>query len=181
MSTAEKIKFLELAGAGSTTHSKKALLDHLVGTHSLLESWNCRASLCDAGLFHSVYGTEHFGVACLAPADRHKVKALIGEEAEELAWLFGILDRKSFDENIFRSDGFKVRNRGNGEVIILDVEKWKDLVTLTFANTLEAIPRLNWVTRRSCRSYLWTLYRSAPGVAQDALRNATPPVWEFWR
>src|SRR5437899_12105939 len=36
------------------------LLDHLVDTARLLQSWGCEEALWRAGLFHSIYGTQAF-------------------------------------------------------------------------------------------------------------------------
>jgi hypothetical protein len=54
-----RIQFREAAGIGRMKHSERGLLQHLLGTHALLGDWGARTALCDAGLFHSVYGTEH--------------------------------------------------------------------------------------------------------------------------
>jgi hypothetical protein len=47
---------LREANTEGMQHSDRGLLDHLFGTRQLLVEWEARAALCDAGLFHSVYG-----------------------------------------------------------------------------------------------------------------------------
>ena len=54
------IAYLRSRGAAETSHSNRMLLKHLIGTWEQLAIWGARRTLCDAGLFHSVYGTEHF-------------------------------------------------------------------------------------------------------------------------
>ena len=42
-------------------------LEHLSGVQDVLQSWNEPEYVCNAGLFHSVYGTELFQVCLLLP------------------------------------------------------------------------------------------------------------------
>jgi len=89
----ERINFLRTAKIDTTAHSGRGLLDHLLGTGALLLEWNARPALCDDGLFHSVYGTEHFLPATVPLGMRAEVQELIGAEAEELAWFFCVMER----------------------------------------------------------------------------------------
>jgi hypothetical protein len=177
-----RLAFLRSIHVDSVEHSQRNLLDHLSGTHALLVAWNERPAICDAGLFHSVYGTEHFGTASIPLSQREQVKEIIGPEAERLAWLFGIMRRETFDENINRPSGFSIEHRLTGERIPLTREDIRDLVTLSFANTLEALPRLSWRLRRACRHYLTGLQPFAPTAAQQALQATNNhPAWQFWK
>src|SRR6476646_4016281 len=115
----EKIRFLTKNAADTIPHSGRTLLDHLIGTHDLLETWPRREAVCDAGLFHSIYGTEHLPKVTVAPSMRFLVRKLIGDEAEKLAWIFGALQRESFDQNIPRRSGYSVLDRTNGKTIPL--------------------------------------------------------------
>jgi hypothetical protein len=74
-------------------HSKRTLYDHLVGTHDLLRKWGADDRVCDAGLFHSIYGTARFVRAAMSIYDRDIIKNLIGVDAERLVYLFCVLDR----------------------------------------------------------------------------------------
>lgn len=177
----QRVRFLRAAGTAALGHPGGVLLDHLLGTRGLLLEWGERPALCDAGLFHSAYGTEHYLPAAIPLAMRAEVAALIGSEAEGLAWLFCVLDRESLDRNVGQSDGLRVRDRLTGEWLPLTRGQFSDLVTLSFANTLEALPRLPWQLRRACRSYLAGLRGSAPPAARRALDDASGRWWEFWR
>ncbi|HTG45885.1 MAG TPA: hypothetical protein VK633_15300 [Verrucomicrobiae bacterium] len=177
----EKIAFLESFDAGAKAHTNGALLQHLIGTHDLLKKWQCRTVVCEAGLFHSIYGTERFEEATVPLTERHVVRELIGEEAEYLAWLFCLADSESFNENLTRIGGFRVRERTEGETIHLSNEEWRDLSLLTFANAFEAIPRVGWRVRRNIRSYLDRLDHFVPPSAQQALHGVLPPWWQFWK
>src|SRR4051812_35082482 len=112
-------------------HPGGVLLDHLLGTRCLLMEWAARPALCDAGLFHSVYGTEHYLPAAVPPGMRAEVAEMIGEEAEGLAWLFCVMDRDSFDANVGRTEGLGVRDRRTEEWIPLTRDQFADLVTLS--------------------------------------------------
>jgi hypothetical protein len=165
----EKIKFLKAQGAETQDYSGRPLLEHLRGTHDLLKAWHRRSTVCDAGLFHSVYGTEHFAPVTLESSLQFLVKKLIGEEAERLVWIFAVLDRESFDKNIPKKNGYSVVDRTNGKTIPLSSTEWLDLVDITFANTLEAMPHISWFLRRNCRKYLKQFGFVTPPPAKEAL------------
>jgi aspartate beta-hydroxylase len=86
--------FLELEGAANLRHAHgRTLLDHLVDTYAILRRWNQPVWLQHAGLIHSVYGTDAFEHHLLALARRAEVCELVGEQAERLAYLFGVTPR----------------------------------------------------------------------------------------
>jgi hypothetical protein len=98
---AQALVLLQSCGAHTSSHSGRTLMDHLVGTYSLLKSWQAPEKVCLAGLFHSIYGTNAFHRQSLSESERPKVQASIGMEAEELAWLFCNVERpKAFLEAI---------------------------------------------------------------------------------
>ena len=59
-STITKIDFLKRLGCEECLHGSDTLLHHLIGTHDLLKQWGAEEYVQDAGLYHSVYGTEYF-------------------------------------------------------------------------------------------------------------------------
>jgi hypothetical protein len=80
--------FLAARGAGERPHSGRNLLAHLAGTWRLLAQWGNPDSVCLAGLYHSVYGTNAFQHETLPLAERAAVQGLAGVEAEALAYVF---------------------------------------------------------------------------------------------
>ncbi len=68
----------------------------MAGTYAILRCWQQPKPVAIAGLCHSLYGTDAFDTACLGPQDRDRVKIVIGEEAEQLAFLFGAMRREAF-------------------------------------------------------------------------------------
>src|SRR5579885_269454 len=94
--TGARLELLRSLGFGELQHdSHVPFLSHLIGTRRLLASWGARPALCDAGLFHSVYGTEYFEPD--RTADRESVTAIIGAEAERIAWLWCNIERATLD------------------------------------------------------------------------------------
>jgi len=168
---ADKIAFLEQYGAGETAHSNADLLAHLKGVHDLLRTWGERDALCDAGLFHSVYGTDIFPTGTVPHEDRPAVQALIGEEAETIAYLFGTLTRGSIFDAAFDGAPFLLESRAGGTVAVTD-QQYADLAAITVANWLEQRPRFPQAKRMSrarefdaMREYLSPPARKALGEA----------------
>ena len=92
-------KYLDLLHALSTdesSHSGRTLLDHLKGTHDLLERWENPKEVCLGGLFHSIYGTQYYKVQSAGFGDRKRIADVIGSTAEKLAFLFCTTDRVGF-------------------------------------------------------------------------------------
>jgi hypothetical protein len=175
------LNFLLGARVAALDHSSSSLLDHLLGTRALLAAWGARRPVCDAGLFHSVYSTEAFAPMSVPLDQRDRVREVIGEEAERLAWLFCIMERASFDANMSRVEGLAVIHRLTGEQIPLSREEFEDLVNVSCANTLEAIPRLPWDQRRRCRAYLARYAPVALPAAIAALDASGGAWWQIWR
>lgn len=69
-----RLMFLRHHGADAMGHSHQTLLAHLCGTYALLHAWGQPAHVCDAGLFHSVYGTEVYRQVALPTTLRPEVK-----------------------------------------------------------------------------------------------------------
>jgi len=89
-----------------------------------------------AGAFHSVYGTEEFRSRTLPLSKRATLVALIGEEAEELVYLFGAADRRSFYS--FPNAGpFSVALPATGESVLIDDITYASLIEIEAANIVE--------------------------------------------
>ena len=154
-----RIRFLRTHGAGAMQHSGSNLLEHLLGTYTILRGWNAREALCDAGLFHSVYGTESYQETAIPLKLREQTREIIGEEAEELAYFFGMMQRKVFRENFELESDFRIRHRISGEQIPITHRQFRDLVDIEVANGLEMVRRLPKEEQK--RGEYLALYRSA--------------------
>ena len=161
---APKLAYLrEIGFAGVEHDSHVPFLSHLAGTRRLLREWGCRSALCDAGLFHSVYGTEYFDPAELATAERSDVAALIGEEAERVAWLWCTIVRDEIDLETLTAP-----SRITGEPILVTAAELGDLATLWAADAVEQIERMTPDERGFARTLPRLLPFAAP-VAQEAM------------
>jgi hypothetical protein len=174
------LEFLRELNAQARGHSGRGLLDHLLGTRRLLLEWGARSALCDAGLFHSVYGTEGYQASTLPLAMRARLQELIGNEAESLVWLFCFMSRQALTPNLSRAGDLAVTHRRTGERLPLTGRQFEDLVNLTFANELEAYPRMPRAWRRGCRAYLQGFLRMAMPGARQAFDALSPRWWRFW-
>jgi len=86
--------FLLSLGTANTPHGKGSLLNHLKGVHDLLRDWDNGDDVCNAGLFHSIYGTSSFKHKSLH--DRDALTRQIGPYAEDLVYQFSVGDRPLF-------------------------------------------------------------------------------------
>ncbi len=180
----ESIEYPRASGAAEVRHSNRTLLDHLIGTREQLLGWGARPSLCNAGLFHSVYGTEHFRSRTIPLSMRKNVQDLIGNEAEHLVWLFCFMRRKTFNDNITRQSEWRVQTWSDDQWHLLTREQFHDLANLTVTNALEALPHLPWYERqrlrRAYKRYLSQLNGVILADARHAVDAACVPWWNFW-
>ena len=180
-----RLRFLRKANTDGMPHSNRGLLDHLLGTRQLLVEWEARPALCDAGLFHSVYGTEYYELQAIPLTMRNEVQQLIGDEAESLAWLFCMIRRETLYQNLRREGEFRVQHRLTDEWLPLTQLQFQDLLTITVANSLEAFPRCSWIERRhlrrGLRRYLRRFRDIAIPPAQKAFDRIDVQWWEFWK
>lgn len=129
------IELLSNVGADSIRHSGRTFLDHLVGVAELLTAWGQPETVIKAGLFHSIYGTEVFTRATVPIAERHTIRAIIGDEAEQLAYWFCVFDRASIYPAIER-DPICIALRDGTSVAITRVQA-EALLALIWANEVE--------------------------------------------
>ena len=127
-------QYLLSLGADNLLHSGRHFLAHLEGTYRLLRGWELPDSVCYAGLFHSMYGTDGFKRNSLTLEDRHEVRALIGEEAERLVYLFCSVRRISmFEPGAPRCIRFREEERRTP----ISEQEWIALLHMEYANTLD--------------------------------------------
>src|SRR5262245_9025465 len=96
------VEFLSGLGIESVPHTQKNYLAHLIAVYRFLKDRGSDEEVCRAGLFHSIYGTEMFQGFKLPLDSRPQLRALIGDRAEQLAYLNCAMDRTSFDAAVER-------------------------------------------------------------------------------
>ena len=162
-----RLDLLKSLGFAELEHdSHVPFLSHLMGTRRLLASWGERPALCDAGLFHSVYGTEYFEPDRVAA--REDVVAIIGAEAERIAWLWCAIRRDTIDVA-----ACSVLLRAGDVAEPLTAVEVRDLATLWAADTVEQVERME-PDERMVSHGLEVVVSAASAPAQravDALRD----------
>jgi hypothetical protein len=136
-----KLSALKALGVGEFAHLNGNLESHLLGTYGLLREWDNPGYVCDAGLYHAVYGTQplqRLGIPHkpYSPSDRPGIRAIIGEESERLVYLFGACDRDWFYPQI-GSPMPIYRDRFTGDSLELPSGTLRNLLEITIANELE--------------------------------------------
>jgi hypothetical protein len=160
---------LRALGFGTLQHdSHVPFLSHLVGTRRLLKAWGERPALCDAGLFHSVYGTEFFQPDRIP--ERDDVVAVIGNEAERVAWLWCAIKRDTID---VERCTVRLRHRDLAEP--LTPAEAGELATLWAADTVEQIGRLA-PHEQAFAGGLRSVLHAASSPAQRAVAALATPV-----
>ncbi len=173
-STDPRFRLLEALGAAEIPHnSDQSLLEHLAGTHRLMRAWSGRPALCDAALFHSIYGTEFFGAGSgvVDGGARENLRAVIGAEAEALVWLWCCGRRQSLRDSLEGRTPPRIMHRSLGRWIRLRDGQLDDIINLWIADTLEQLPRVPQRSLPTARSLMRYRARGLPG-ARAALENA---------
>lgn len=131
--------YLFRAGAHTTPHSGRTLYQHLEGVQKLLHDWGNEAAVSTAGLFHSVYGTSAFKISIISLDQREEVRALIGDETEELVYLFCVCERHACLTPLLYGT-MKMKNMDTGEQIPLTEKTQRQLLELEVANFVDHFP-----------------------------------------
>ena len=82
-------KYIELLrdlNAHDVPFFERNIRGHLEGVYRVLENWGADDDLAAAGLFHAIYLTDFFECNQPDQINRSRVRAVIGEVAEELAY-----------------------------------------------------------------------------------------------
>lgn len=150
-------EFLVGLNIDAVPHSQKNYLAHLVGVYRLMNEAGFDEEVCQAGMFHSIYGTEQFQGFKLEVDDRERMRQLIGTRAERLAYLNCAMDRATFDEAAASAGPtYRFRDRITGESVELNQADFDDLCRVHLFDWLEQVPRsrLGWNYRRPAYRHL---------------------------
>lgn len=158
------------AGADKIPHSGRTLLDHLIATCRLLADWRNPAHVCTAGLFHSIYGTRTFRVRAIDHSERRRVRRVIGQRAEQLAYLFGACDRDCFFL-MLDEQPVLLHDKVQDQAISVSRDTLHALIEVEVANILEQVPykkRISPVVRDTYRRQCET---ARPVISDAAYRH----------
>jgi hypothetical protein len=109
-------------------HSEASFFGHLYNVFFILKQINADENTCIAGLCHSLYGTEFFKYKTVI--ERDELKNIIGEESENLVYLFSLKNR--FKRIVENTDS-------------LDKKTVISLLQILYANEVEQIGRGSFI------------------------------------
>jgi len=112
--------FIELTADKEVPHTgSEPFPSHLLGVFEVLRGWDLPKHVLDAGLYHSVYGTEGFDPGkdnVVSYLSRQEIVDVIGPRSEKLVFTFCVLDRSTLDK-VVRT--FYSGKKGKKSTIIL--------------------------------------------------------------
>jgi hypothetical protein len=169
---ARALGLLRARGAGEIRHPGGNLLAHLLRTHELLRGWGASEPLSLAGLCHAAYGTNGFGTALLALAERDQLRAIIGDEAERIVYVYCACARSDTYARLGEMP-LRVADRFTGGAHVLRGDDAVDFALLTIANELDIVRAGNLAptTLEAVRGLFAALSRHAPAAGARALEE----------
>ncbi|MFI7545477.1 DUF6817 domain-containing protein [Actinoplanes sp. NPDC049599] len=108
---------------------------HLGRVHDRLGALGHDPQVRLAGLAHAAYGTDGFDRSLLEVADRHLLRALVGDRAEALIYLYGACDRSRTWRALPQTG--RVRDRFTGAEHTLAPEQLGPFTDLSIVNELD--------------------------------------------
>lgn len=99
------LALLQSRNAAEDWHKHGTFKDHLLGVYRILRLWNQPANVCLCGLLHSVYSNEYVDLALFdSRFGRDALRNMVGDEAEELIYLFCTMPRSRFAADLLERD-----------------------------------------------------------------------------
>ncbi|GMQ48393.1 DUF6817 domain-containing protein [Vibrio sp. 10N] len=135
----QKFELLKALGAGDFQHLNGSLEAHLKGTAQLLQQWQARDTVIDAGLFHAAYGTAGFNDNMVSLNQRRDIADVIGKEAESLVYLYCSCDRDVVFAQFGHQEKIMFRDRFTDARFELTEALAADFCEITVANELELV------------------------------------------
>jgi aspartyl/asparaginyl beta-hydroxylase (cupin superfamily) len=170
-------RFLVSLGAKRLPHGfSQNLCQHLLNTRRILNGWAQPRWIQDAGALHSVYSTDLYQRHLLPLSKRWRLQAVAGKSAEQLAYLFCVLSRKHFFEELrscTRLPGeLHIRTHDDTEILTVSKKHVVGLIVLHMANEAEQ------AQGRSGEPGLWLSHVSWLGSFLHFELRTVPPVFD---
>ena len=166
MSTEQAVKaWLRERGAERIDHPGGTLYAHLGRVHDRLGALGHGEPVRLAGLAHAAYGTDGFALALLPVTDRAVLRALVGDTAEALIYLYGACDRARTWKTL--ADTRQVWNRFTGRAQPL-VPAFVDLSIVNELDVAEQDPEIAQRYGPYFRAVFesWAPLATAPALAE---------------
>lgn len=170
------IALLRTCGAHRRPHSGRSLLDHLVGTADILMSWDEAPWVVNAGLIHSVYGSSTGSSRGLLSCEgRPVVAAVVGSEAEEIAYVLSMRSRGALESRA--ATGIRTLALRDGSTTELSPEQWRAIAAVYVSNLVEQAPRVGLGVLAAAESAVSSLSPLLSDLARDASSAVLPSNW----
>ena len=129
-------------GVGQDWHKAGTFRHHLIGVARSLALWQQPRHVRLLGLLHSVYGNAFVDLVKFDIAtERGRLQALIGQEEEELVYLFCTASRREFVQKVLagqiEADGSLSLHTNQGEPITLAPGVVAAFIIVSMADTIE--------------------------------------------
>lgn len=160
--------FLASHGAADIPHPGGTLLEHLVRVRRRLTEWAAPPEVQMAGLCHATYGTDGFPTGLLGTDQRAVLVALIGEPAEELAYLYGSCARESTYPQFGGQFPVVFRDRFTGAERTPPFAQTQAFAEITVANELDVLTRNPQAAEKHAASLLRLFRRMSPLLSRAA-------------
>jgi hypothetical protein len=164
-------RFLTSLGAAALAHPGGTLLEHLSRVRRRLAEWQAAPEVQAAGLCHASYGTDGFATSLLGAesTDRREVlAALIGEQAEELVYLYGSCERRSTYPRFGNQDPVCFRDRFTGTDHTPQAAQARAFAEITVANELDVVAHNPEAAEKYAAGLLRLFDRMAPLLSPQA-------------
>jgi hypothetical protein len=158
-------------GADTFAHVSGSLARHLIETERLLRSFGSRDALCVAGLYHAVYGTDGIRGSLTGLDRREAIAAIVGAEAEALAYLYGACAREIFHPRIGTRDELRFADRFTASEYPISEGSLRDFCELTVANELE-LALTSEAFRTEYAAELCTFFGRMDALVSDECKRA---------
>lgn len=162
---------LRALGADAFAHVNGSLALHLQGTEALLRRWGNREAVCLGGLYHAVYGTDRITGSLADLGMREAIAAVLGSEAEELAYLYGACARETFHPRIGTPDQLMFADRFAACEYPISASRLRDLCEITVANEVD-LALANARFRGKHGADLIDFFERMRGLASEAALSA---------
>ncbi|MGH8981144.1 MAG: DUF6817 domain-containing protein [Acidimicrobiales bacterium] len=157
-------------GAREIEHPGGNLFAHLERVAALLGDWGADDDLRLAGLGHAFYGTDGFAVSLLALEDRTQLAEVIGDEAEQLVYIYASCNRRAVYPLLGEPGPMHFTDRFTGETRHLSELHAAAFVELTVANELDiAMADPSSITRWGAQLF---------GLCRRARERLSEPGWQ---
>lgn len=129
-------------GVGQDWHKAGTFRHHLVGVARSLALWQQPREVRLLGLLHSVYGNAFVDLVKFdAASERGRLRALIGDAAEEQVYLFCTASRREFVQKVLagqiEADGSVALHTNAGEPLTLAPGLVASFIIVSMADTIE--------------------------------------------